>query len=207
MGDVFIADTDNLHVVEIQTVSANFGFINVCPNGQTTPAPCTQSATLLYNVSANATLLDPVVTTEGAQNLDFALGTGSTCTGAVTAGACAVDVTFTPQFAGLRTGSVMVTVAGECTFAPCNLPHATTLISGIGVAPQVAFAPSAQIHINSGGIIPWGIAVDAAGDVFIADTGNNRAVELPAGGGAQITVAGNLSDPVALGWTQRAMCS
>ena len=35
-----------------------------------------------------------------------------------------------------------------------------------------------------------------AGDVFIADTGNNRVVELPAGGGAQITLpATGLNQP------------
>ena len=34
-----------------------------------------------------------------------------------------------------------------------------------------------------------------AGDVFIADTDNNRVVEVPAGGGPQITVASGLNFP------------
>ena len=37
--------------------------------------------------------------------------------------------------------------------------------------------------------------MDGAGDVFIADTSNNRVVEVPAGGGAQTTVGSGLSDP------------
>ncbi len=37
--------------------------------------------------------------------------------------------------------------------------------------------------------LPTGVAVDGAGDVFIADSWNNRVVEAPAGGGAAITIA------------------
>jgi hypothetical protein len=39
------------------------------------------------------------------------------------------------------------------------------------------------------------VAVDGAGDVFIADSGNSRVVEVPAGGGAQTTVGSGLSYP------------
>ena len=38
--------------------------------------------------------------------------------------------------------------------------------------------------------------MDGAGDVFIADTYNNRVVEVPAGGGPQITVGSGLSYPI-----------
>jgi hypothetical protein len=43
---------------------------------------------------------------------------------------------------------------------------------------------------------PAGIAVDAHGDVFVADTGNNRVVELAAGSSTQVTLPfTGLSDP------------
>jgi hypothetical protein len=45
-------------------------------------------------------------------------------------------------------------------------------------------------------IQPFGLAVDGAGDVFIADS--NAVVELPAGGGAQTTVGSGLQDPYGL---------
>jgi sugar lactone lactonase YvrE len=35
---------------------------------------------------------------------------------------------------------------------------------------------------------PYGVAVDAAGDLFIADSGNNRLIEVPAGGGAATVI-------------------
>jgi hypothetical protein len=38
-------------------------------------------------------------------------------------------------------------------------------------------------------------AVDAAGDVFIADTGNGRVVKIPAGNGSQTTIGIGLSAP------------
>jgi hypothetical protein len=45
---------------------------------------------------------------------------------------------------------------------------------------------------------PEGVAVDAAGDVFISDTGNDRVVELPAGGGAQQTIVSGLKQPAGI---------
>ena len=55
---------------------------------------------------------------------------------------------------------------------------------------------------------PYGVAVDEAGDVFIADTDNNRVVEVPAGGGPQTTVGSGLSSPVRVWrWMERAMSS
>jgi sugar lactone lactonase YvrE len=52
-----------------------------------------------------------------------------------------------------------------------------------------------------------GVAVDAAGNVFIAGTGNNRVVEVPIDGSAQTTVASGLSGPTGLPWTPRATCT
>jgi len=42
------------------------------------------------------------------------------------------------------------------------------------------------------------VAVDGAGDVFIADTGNSRVVEVPGGGGARTTVGSGLSGPTGI---------
>jgi hypothetical protein len=37
-------------------------------------------------------------------------------------------------------------------------------------------------------ISPFGAAVDAGGDLFVADNANNDVVEAPAGGGAKVTL-------------------
>ena len=81
-GDVFVADKTLNSVLELQTQSVNFGSVNICPAGQTTPAPCSETMTLTFTVTASGTLGTPKALTLGAPNLDFTLASGSTCTGA-----------------------------------------------------------------------------------------------------------------------------
>ena len=111
-GDVFIADTNNNRVVELQTSSVNFGHVNVCAPGQTSPAPCREILALTYYVTSSGTLGIPAVLTGGALDFPFTLAPGSTCTGAVSAGAtCTVNVKFKAAFAGERDGVVQITDA------------------------------------------------------------------------------------------------
>jgi len=54
-----------------------------------------------------------------------------------------------------------------------------------GVGTPVAFTPT----VNGGSLDgAFGMALDDAGDLFIADTLNNRLVEVPAGGGAAVAI-------------------
>lgn len=222
MGDVFIADTANNDVAEVQRVSVNFGNLALGAAGET--------LTLNYDISASGTLGTQNVLTLGATNSDFTLSSGSTCTGSVTSGkTCAVSVTFTPTAAGLRRGAV------QLTGAEGNI--ATTMLYGTALGPQIAFGPGVQTTISSslglagadgvavdgkGDIIiadtfnnrvvnvppkgalttigtglcePAGVAVDGAGDVFIADYCNSRVVEVPTGGAAQVTVGSGFNGP------------
>ncbi len=64
-------------------------------------------------------------------------------------------------------------------------------------AQTVGFA-GAQTTVGSGLNRPYAVAVDGAGDVFIADSGHNQVVKVPAGGGAQTTVGSGLSFPAGL---------
>ena len=171
-GDLFIADYHNNRVVEVQLVAVNFGSVNICPGGQTTPAPCSATLTLNYSVKADTTFGSTVkVLTQGAPNLDFTLSS-TTCTGTVTAGnSCTVNVQFAPLAPGLRMGAV------QLTDSSANL-LVTTLIHGEGQGPAMAFGPGVQTTVGSGLSNPQGVAVDGAGDVFIADGGNNRVVEV-----------------------------
>ena len=63
-------------------------------------------------------------------------------------------------------------------------------------AQGLAFA-GVQIVVPATGLsVTTSVAVDAAGDIFIADNGNSRVVKVPAGGGPQTTVpASGLNDP------------
>jgi Kelch motif/NHL repeat len=184
-GSGYLGDTWTL-----QLGSVNFGSANICSGGQTTPAPCSQTLTLNYNVNADTTFAtNPTVVTQGAPNLDFTLSS-TTCTGTITAGnSCTVNVQFAPLAPGVRMGAVqLVDSSGNLL--------ATTFVQGIGQGPAIAFGPGLQTTVSASGLFyPSGVAMDGAGDVFIADQGNNRVVEVPAGGGAQTTVGSGLITP------------
>ncbi|HZD49301.1 MAG TPA: choice-of-anchor D domain-containing protein [Silvibacterium sp.] len=146
-GDLFIADQNNDRVLELQTHAVNFEGVNVCAPGQRTPAPCSETLTLNFNVNAGVTLGTPKVLTGGAPNLDFTLASGSTCTGAFSAGAtCTVNVTFASLATGTRNGSVEVTDGSGNVLT-------TTPISGYG-APIIM--PQLSVNPLDFGTIPFG---------------------------------------------------
>jgi sugar lactone lactonase YvrE len=152
------------------TVSEN---ANVCPNGQTNPKPCSDNVTLQFNLPKVSLGANPVqVVTQGASNQDFTLSS-TTCTGGATS--CSVNVKFAPQAPGLRLGAV------NLLGAKGNLV-ATTLISGIGNGPAIAFGPGIQTSVGTGLSYPYALAVDSSGDVFIGDYNLNQVVKVAPGG-------------------------
>ena len=67
--------------------------------------------------------------------------------------------------------------------------------SGNNRVVEIPAGGGVQTTVGSGLSYPTNLAVDAAGNVFIADSGNNRVVEVPAGVGVQTTVGIGLSFP------------
>jgi hypothetical protein len=168
--------------------AVNFGDVNLCgPESQ--PAPCSETLTLDYKVTASGTLGTPKVLTLGSPNLDFTLAEGSTCSGSVSAATtCTVKVQFVPRFAGDRIGAVQITDKSGKAIA-------TTPIYGSGIGPQIAatlaesqplsllFTQPNNFHSNALFNIPSIFVADGVGDVFGVGT---DVQELPAGGRPQI---------------------
>lgn len=191
-GNLFVSDEQSQSVFKVQPYSVNFGSVNVCPAGQTTPAPCSQTLTLNYKVLGDVNFGTANVVTQGAPNLDFQLSGNNTCSGPHLADtSCSVTVTFAPLAPGLRQGAVVLTDAAS------GYVLATTLIYGQGQGPAVAFSNSQLLPLRSGLAVPQGIAVDAAGDVFIGDQYNADLIEFPAHGAPAITVATNV-EPISI---------
>jgi beta-lactam-binding protein with PASTA domain/sugar lactone lactonase YvrE len=174
--------------------------LNVCPGAQTSPAPCSTTYTTqppytaAFTIPAQTTLGAISVVTSGASNLDFQaeandsspiLCTLQTYTSATI---CTVDVTFTPQAPGLRTGAINLTDSSG------NL-IASSFLYGIANGPAITFPPGKQITVGSGLGLTSGVALDAAGDVYITDSSNSQVVEVPAGGSTQTTVGSGFSGP------------
>ena len=190
---LYIADTNNGRVVELQRNSVNFGSLPVA-----TATPTTQ--TLTFTFDNGGTISAPAVLTQGATGLDFVdAGTGSCTTNGTShsynAGdTCTVDVRFTPKLPGIRYGAVTLSSGGATI--------ATGYVYGTGTGPQVTFAPGTLGTIGSGFNNPQAVAVDAAGDVFVADPYNNAVKEIVAVNGVVSasspvnTVGGGFSYPV-----------
>jgi large repetitive protein len=184
-GNLFIADSGNNQIVELQPV-VNFGSVSSF-----------SSLALNYYFNASVTLgSNASVLTQGSPNLDFALeahSVGFTCRGSRNAGdICTLPVSFRPGAAGLRMGAVQLLDSSG------NL-LVTTLLHGQGVGPFATLGPATQVTTGSGLSSPSGVAVDGAGDVFIAEP--SGVVEVPVGctsSSCQIAVGSGQSAPFAV---------
>ena len=183
-GNLFVADMNSNHVLKGSTISENFGATNICTN-------CNETITLTYAVTASGSVGHIGTLNQGSNqpNLDFRVS-GSSCPASVTAGStCTISVAFSPKAPGLRTGVLQIT-------RPDGTLAVSTMLYGVGQGPQIAFDAGASQNV-AGLNSPNGVAVDAAGDVFIVDT--NEVVEIPANsGGSQNVLHAGLASGTAV---------
>jgi sugar lactone lactonase YvrE len=149
------------------------------------------------------------VLTQGATGLDFTEATvtktlqpqnnqpcaiGNTYAAGQT---CTVSVVFAPQAPGSRPGSILLTDSSHNVLS-------TTYLPGTGFGPEIVFNTGVKSTLPSysGGNYssPLGVTVDAALNVYVADTLNSRIIKIPWTGSAygtpiNITAAGILSNP------------
>ncbi|MGA9667838.1 MAG: choice-of-anchor D domain-containing protein, partial [Terracidiphilus sp.] len=151
----------------------NFGSINVGSSSSATP--------VILNFASAGTLGSVAVLTQGAPGLDFAnSGAGNCVVGtSFTAGSsCRVNVTFSPKLAGSRYGSVVLADGSGNVLA-------TGYMQGTGTGPEVNFLPGTEMSVPTSSLLfPFAIAVDAAGDIYIVDSGNNRLLKETFSGGS-----------------------
>ena len=129
------------------------------------------------------------VLTTGIAGLDFTLGTGSTCTGAVTAGqTCTVNVAFTPAAAGVRRGAVKLLNSSGAVLA-------TAYISGTGTAPVAAFQSGVASTVLSGLNQPYRAIFDAAGYMYVVDAANHTVKKYAPGSTTGVAISSSFSHP------------
>ena len=187
-GNVYLADTQNFRILKLQPANVGFGGVNI---GSKSAA-----LSVIFTFDLAGTLGGTSVLTQGAIGLDFTdAGTG-TCTTNGThhvyavGDICTIDVTFRPQFSGARYGAAVLQDASR---QPAR--HRLCLWHRIGPAsgfPAGNPAPHRQWPGN-----PSGLAVDAGGAVYFAESGTGAVYKEVRSGGAwsRVLIAGGLSDP------------
>ncbi len=158
-------------------------------------------------VTGTGTVQSVAVLTMGAPGLDYTEPSGGDNCSGISSGSCTVSVVFGPKFPGPRNGAVVLLGAGSVVLG-------TTYITGIGQGPLAVMSPgtigiaAGQVgqwtQLGDGGpatqadlYLPAGVAMDGAGDLFIADSNHNRVREVLAAAqgaipaGSMITVAGD----------------
>lgn len=137
------------------------GTVTSSPSGISCPGTC--STTFAYGTTVNLSDLPATI-------MDYFVGWTGACSGT---GACTITMTsaatVNATFAPVPTGQI-ITLAG----------NGIAGFSGDGGA-----ATSAELHS------PGGVAVDTAGNIYVADPGNNRIRKITASTGVISTVAGN----------------
>ena len=144
----------------------------------------TTGATATVTIAAGGTVGSISVLTQGATGKDFQYASGGTCAVGTTYAAgstCTVEYTFTPTRPGQRQGAIVL----ESNAFPAA-PLGTALLAATGTAPLATFPGSTALSVVSSGFSPGGVAVDGAGDVFVADYYNQviKKVEAGTGGNA-----------------------
>jgi sugar lactone lactonase YvrE len=191
LGNAYIAGGA---AANIQELSNNFGSINV---GSTSSGNNIVTANFTFSSASTPGAL--AVLTQGTKSLDFTdAGTG-TCSinTPYTAGeSCTVNLKFKPAAPGIRLGSVAL-VDGSG-----NLISTAGTVQGTGVGPQISFLPGTVTTAAQN--LPWtfGIAADAAGNLYTAistwNTGSVMKGTLTAGSYNWTTIASNLNYPTAV---------
>jgi sugar lactone lactonase YvrE len=188
-GNVFVTDAASSALWKVMTTSAGFGTVNLHENSPV--------QNYNFDITAGTTVGSVSVYTMGVSGMDYNDAGGSTCAAQTYASAatCSIHVSLTPLSSGLRMGAAVI-------YDPLGNVLATAFLSGAGLGARVGFIPGTATQLGAQLSSPNGVAVDGTGNVYIADTGNNRVVEVPwtgAGYGAQTTLpVTKLSTPMGL---------
>jgi sugar lactone lactonase YvrE len=163
-----------------------------------------QQSVVLQTLNAGRVATVQVVT-QGAGGLDFAVPStpAFSCAGSVLVmgGSCQQSVTFTPAYPGLRIGAVVLLDANN------NL-LAETLLFGTGTGALGVLIPGNIVPVAGDGLyldavvdgvnalqtelyVPSSVALDGAGNLYIADTFHHRIRKVTAGIVSTIAGTGN----------------
>jgi sugar lactone lactonase YvrE len=170
----------------------------------TTPVSTPAAPQMVTVAITRAGSLDSIkVRTQGNDGFDYANATGGTCSTGMGYSAgqqCTVNVAFTPTAPGERRGAIVLLDSNKQVLG-------MQLLTATATGPVGTFVPGSintvagdtvWIYAGDGGpatqssiFLPFGVAVDAAGNLYIADASNNRIRKVDGATQLISTIAGN----------------
>ena len=159
--------------------------------GTTAQTNTNGSTALNFTLSFDkATTLTSFTAVQGAgPSTEFNVSPGNCTLGTAFAAnsTCNFSASFTPSGLGVRTGAVVITdTTGKST---------STALTGVGTGTGVTVDPGTPTQIATGFKQAAGVAVDGAGNVYVADPAANKVQEFAAGGGTGISLGTSLNVP------------
>jgi hypothetical protein len=143
------------------------------------------SQSVIFSFNASTTPGSFVIEEAGAATPDFTVASSGTCKAGTTYAAqsnCTVNVTLSPHAAGAVAAKLLMLDSSGNVLA--SMP-----LSGMGVGSAIQISPGTQATIDSGLMTPTQVAVDAAGNTYVADPGFT-AVQMFAKGSSAATAVG-----------------
>lgn len=176
-GDIYFIDQKQENVSALTLGYANFNSI---------PLNTTATQTINFQFNASVTVANVQPPTGAFSIAPAPLGTtpcaAKASYGSGSATSCQITIAFTPTSVAKQTGSVVLVDANGNALATASL-------EGVGQGPLLTVDPGTISPAGSGLKAPSGIAVDQAGNTFIADAVNNVITEIPAAGGTPVNLA------------------
>jgi sugar lactone lactonase YvrE len=145
---------------------------------------------VVFGFNGSVTPASFSIVEDGVQNPDFVISGGTCTTGTAYAAnqSCLQNVSFTPHSVGSVSAKLLMLDAKSNVLA-------SMVLHGSGIGANIQATPSLQSTIAGGLKTPSQIAVDPAGNLYVADSGLGEVLMYAAGSSAPVSIGTGLTAP------------
>jgi sugar lactone lactonase YvrE len=146
--------------------------------------------TVNFGFNGTVTPASFVIVEDGVSTPDFVIS-GGTCTTGTAYNAnsgCQENITFNPTAVGSASAKLLM-------LDKSNNVLASMMLHGTGMGSNIQVSPAIESTIGSGLKTPDQIAVDEAGNVYVADAGLGKVLMYAAGSGTGVSIGTGLTSP------------